>query len=158
YLRQQEWEREPSERWRWRNEIAALEFLSRTGGSEEDTQEDDAFAHRESMTVEDQARLAELLARHGKTEHAHALLTLVWAQVRLDGREAALKDSTWDGWPYFRSTTRPLARVLHAALIADPTNRLIGPMAEGLIGRHRAMSWWNTQDYAFAVWALAAFV
>jgi hypothetical protein len=40
----------------------------------------------------------------------------------------------------------------------DPTSPLNGPLSETLIQHARAVPWWNTQDYAFTVWALDPFM
>jgi uncharacterized protein YfaS (alpha-2-macroglobulin family) len=54
---------------------------------------------------------------------------------------------------------RPIGRLLTATLAVDSANALIGPLVETLVqqGRAGVLEWWNTQDYASVVTALAAF-
>src|SRR5262249_1807624 len=54
---------------------------------------------------------------------------------------------------------RPFSRILTATLAVDPTNALVGPLVESLVqpARNLRVWMWNSQDYASAVSALAAF-
>jgi uncharacterized protein YfaS (alpha-2-macroglobulin family) len=58
---------------------------------------------------------------------------------------------------YFESTVRPSARLLMATLAVAPTHPLVGPLVETVIQQGKATNRWNTQDWAMAVEALAAF-
>jgi hypothetical protein len=60
---------------------------------------------------------------------------------------------------YFASRVREEARLLTATMAIEPAHPLVGPLVETLVAQGRAgQGWmWNTQDYAFAVTALAAF-
>jgi uncharacterized protein YfaS (alpha-2-macroglobulin family) len=143
-------------RWRWREEVAALDFLSAFGSPDRD-REMAAWQARTEMTLEDRARLAEVLLHHADTADGRVLMDEIWASVRVEGRRAVIEDSMASGWGYFPSHVRLVARILHATLAADASNPLIGPLSEALIQHARAGNWWNTQDYAFAVWGLAGF-
>jgi len=148
-------QRDTVPRWRWREEIAALEFLAAVGDAQPE-REKAVLAARSQLAIEDRARLAELIRRR-RPDEALSLMRDVWNGVRVEGRRAVLDDPTGRGWAYFPSTMRPVAQVLHATMTIAPTNPLIGPLSESLIQHARAVPWWNTQDYAFTVWALSAF-
>jgi hypothetical protein len=61
-------------------------------------------------------------------------------------------------YSYFWSQVRPAARLLTATLAVDPGQPLVGPLVETVAQRGRAQSWWwDTQDYASAVEALARY-
>jgi hypothetical protein len=76
----------------------------------------------------------------------------------MEGRHVVLPEAAHQAH-YFRSDTRPAARLLTATLAVRPEHPGVGPLAETLIERGRATnSWiWNTQDYGWAVLALAEF-
>ena len=122
--------RESEARWRWRDEIAALEFLA-AAGSPQSEREDSAIAAQAQITLEDRARLAELV----KGRRPDALLSLmrdIWKHVRVEGRRAVVDDTTEQGWAYFPSLMCLTARVLHATMAIAPTSPLNGPLSETL--------------------------
>ncbi|MCE9602863.1 MAG: hypothetical protein K8S21_11720 [Gemmatimonadetes bacterium] len=136
------------------DQVAAADVLSRLGAADRPA-ENELLRNAPQMLREDRIRLAELLARRGATDDAKRLLTPVWAQVRMDGRSAALPADTTH-W-YFNSTTRETARLLTATLAADPGHALVGPLVEWLSVSRADRYWSNTQDLAAAVRAIAMY-
>jgi hypothetical protein len=111
------------------------------------------------MSFEDRLLLAGIMARRGDKDEARNLLAPAWALVKVEGRRATLPDSVRPYF-YFESNIRPMSRLLIATIAVDPVSPLIGPMVETLaqFGRVASARWyWNTQDLAAAVSALAAF-
>jgi uncharacterized protein YfaS (alpha-2-macroglobulin family) len=141
---------------RLRERVAAVDFLSRLRRPEV-ASENELLRSAAMLTIEDRARLAEVLARRAQLPAARRLMAATWAQVRVEGSRAVVTDTLTSPF-YFESTMRPIARILTATLAVDPDHALIGPLAETLAqqGRAEAKTWWNTQDYASAVSALAA--
>ena len=135
--------------------IAAVDFLSRRGRPNV-AAENELLRVAAMLDVESRLRLAEVLARRREMAPARALVAPVWSRVHMEGRRATLPDSLGGDF-YFTSRIRPMARLLTATLAVDPQNALIGPLAETLVQRgvRGPVSYWNTQDYAFAVAALA---
>jgi uncharacterized protein YfaS (alpha-2-macroglobulin family) len=143
---------------RLRDWVAAVDFLSRLKRPAIAT-ENELLRRASLLALEDRARLAEVFARRGQIPQATLLMAPTWAQVRVEGRRAVLPDSLGRHF-YFASTMRPLARVLTATLAIQPDHALVGPLVESLAqqGRAESASWiWNTQDYASAITALAAY-
>ncbi|HKG90977.1 MAG TPA: MG2 domain-containing protein [Gemmatimonadaceae bacterium] len=139
--------------------VAAIDFLTRVGAA------DSLVANEltrlrgsaERLRWEDRVRLAELLARTRLGEEARALLEPAWRAVAVEGRRAVLRDTTVADAVWFRSTVRPLARLLTATLALDSTHALVAPLAEAVVHQARpGRWWWNTQDLGSAVGALAA--
>ncbi|HKS07274.1 MAG TPA: MG2 domain-containing protein [Gemmatimonadaceae bacterium] len=142
---------------RLRERVAAADFLSRMGRASVPA-ENELLRFAGLMTLEDRARLAEVLARRGQTADARRLMESAWSQIRVEGNRAIVPDSLNQMF-YFYSAIRPVARVMLATLAIDPGHELVGPMAETLAQQGRAASrgWiWNTQDYASAAVALSA--
>ncbi len=139
-----------------RERVAAVDFLSRYGRPDV-AAENELLRTAAQLTVEDRARLAEVLVRRRQVTAARRLMEPTWALIRVEGRRAVLSDSLRPHF-YFESRMRPLARVLTATLAIDPQHALVGPIAETLAQQNRARrDWqWNTQDYASTVTALAA--
>jgi uncharacterized protein YfaS (alpha-2-macroglobulin family) len=138
--------------------VAAADYLSRLGEPDLPV-ENDLLRSVPQMAWEDRIRVAEVVARRGNggTRAARRVLEQVWSGIRVEGRRAILPDSARGDW-YFPSTTRPAARLLTATLAVDSSHALVAPLVETLIGQMRAGRWWwNTQDWAGAVRALAAF-
>ena len=142
---------------RLREQVAAVDFLSRLGRPRV-ASENELLRGAAQLTIEDRARLAEVLARRGQTAPARRLMESVWALVRVEGQRAVLAARDSSSF-YFASSMRPVARILTATLAVEPGHALVGPLVETLAqqGRTGARIWWNTQDYASAVWALAAY-
>ena len=142
---------------RLRDQVASADFLSRFGRPDVPA-ENELLRTAAMLTLEDRARLAEVLARRRQITAARQLMTPTWAMIQVEGRRAVIPDSV--GTPfYFESRVRPVARILLATLAVDPENPLVGPLVETLVQQSRAShrEWmWNTQDYASAVAALAA--
>ena len=142
---------------RLRERVAAVDFLSRLRRPEV-ASENELVRSAAILTLEDRARLAEVLAGRAQMTAARRLMSATWAQVRIEGTRAVVPDSAIEQF-YFESTMRPVARILMATLAIDPEHALVGPLAETLAqqGRAPGARWmWNTQDYASAVTALAA--
>ena len=142
---------------RLRERVAGVDFLSRLRRPEV-ASENELLRSAALLTLEDRARLAEVLARRGQMAPARRLMASTWSQVRVEGSRATVPDSTITDF-YFESAIRPIARILLATLAVEPEHALVGPLAETLTqqGRAAGRSWmWNTQDYASAVSALAA--
>ena len=143
---------------RLRDQVAAADFLSRYGRPHV-AAENELLRNAAQLALEDRARLAEVLVRRGQVAAARQLMSSIWSVVTVEGRRAVLPDTARPDF-YFNSVTRPLARVLTATLAVDPQHALVGPLVESLAqqGRAERATWlWNTQDYASAVQALAAF-
>ena len=142
---------------RLRERVAAVDFLSRLRRPEV-ASENELLRSASLLTLEDRARLAEVLARRAQMAAARRLMESTWSQVRVEGSRASLPDSAIVHF-YFESEIRPIARILLATLAVEPEHALVGPLAETIAqqGRAAGRSWmWNTQDYASAVTALAA--
>ncbi|MEP6990602.1 MAG: hypothetical protein ABJA80_06680, partial [bacterium] len=142
---------------RLREQVASVDFLSRYGRPDV-AAENELLRSAALLTIEDRSRLAEVLQRRKQTAAARRLMEPTWALIKVEGRRAVLPDSSPAPF-YFESRVRPMARVLLATLAIEPGHPLVGPLAEGLVDQTRAGSrgwYWNTQDYASAVSALAA--
>ena len=140
---------------RLRDQVAAVDFLSRMGRPEV-AAENELLRSAAQLTLEDRARLAEVLARRRQADAARRLMEPTWALLRVEGTRAVLPDTTRAPF-YFSSAIRPYARILAATLAVDPEHALVGPLVETLAQQGRAdrTGWmWNTQDYASAVAAL----
>jgi hypothetical protein len=137
--------------------VAAVAFLSRYGRPDAAT-ENTLLQQASRLRWEDRLALAEMLERRGEHASALSLVDRAWEGVRTEGRHAVLPEAAHQAH-YFRSDTRPAARLLTATLAVRPDHPGVGPLAETLIERGRATnSWiWNTQDYGWAVLALAEF-
>ncbi|NUQ20561.1 MAG: hypothetical protein HOQ09_06330, partial [Gemmatimonadaceae bacterium] len=136
--------------------VAAADFLSRMKKPDVAV-ENQLIAQAAQLRWEDRARLAEIVARRGATRTGAELLSSEWSVVQIEGRRAVLPDAARDTMFYFESTVRPAARLLLATLAVAPTHPLVGPLVENVVQQGRATRWWNTQDWAMAVEALAAF-
>ncbi|HEX8848866.1 MAG TPA: alpha-2-macroglobulin family protein [Gemmatimonadaceae bacterium] len=136
--------------------VAAVDFLSRVKRPNVAV-ENQLVGLAAQLRWEDRARLAEVLARRGDARGGAQLLASEWAVVQIEGRRAVLPDASRDSLFYFRSTVRPAARLLLATLAVAPDHPLVGPLVENVVQQGRATRWWNTQDWAMAVEALAAF-
>jgi hypothetical protein len=135
--------------------VAAADFLSRYG-TPDIAVENDLYRGAPQMTWESRLRLAEVVARRD-LRTARALVAPAWQGVRVEGRRAVLPADVDRFDFYFASSARPAARLLTATLAVDSTHALVAPLVETLIGAIRASRyWWNTQDWAGAVGALAA--
>ena len=159
-LRQIPTEKGPLSSWydrgatRLADQVAAAEILSRLGAADR-PMENELLRNAPLMLREDRIRLAEMFARRGATADARRLLTPIWAQVRTDGRQAALPADT-TRW-YFHSDTRETARLLTATLATDAGHVLVGPLVERLAVLRPGPYGSNTQDLAFAVRAIAMY-
>ena len=141
-----------------RDQVAAVDFLSRMKRPAVPA-ENELFRNAAMLSVEDRARLAEILARRGQAPLATALMASVWPRVRVEGRTAVIPDSLTPRF-YFESPIRPLALILAATLVVQPDHPLVGPLVESLVqqGRAAQATWvWNTQDYASAIAVLARY-
>ena len=139
-----------------RDQLAAVDFLSRFGRADV-ASENDLLRNAAQLSVEDRARLAEVLARRRQMEAARRLMEATWAVVKVEGRRAVIPDSTILPF-YFYSSVRPYAQILMGTLAVDPNHPLIGPLAEAVVAQGRADgNWfWTTQDLGAGAAALAA--
>jgi uncharacterized protein YfaS (alpha-2-macroglobulin family) len=140
---------------RLRDQVAAVDFLSRFGRPDV-AAENELLRTASLLTLEDRARLAEVLVRRKQVAAARSLMAPTWNVVKVEGRRATIPDSAHVAF-YFESEIRPIARLLTATLAVDPSHALIGPLVETLVLQARAQRDWNTQDYGSAILALAAF-
>jgi len=140
---------------RLRDQVAAVDFLSRIGRPDL-AAENELLTTASLLTLEDRARLAEVLSRRKQMAAARRLMTPMWNVVKVEGRRASIPDSAHVAF-YFQSEIRPIARVLTATIAVDPNHALIGPLVETLVLQARAQGYWNTQDYGSAISALAAY-
>ena len=139
--------------------VAAADYLSRMGLPDLAV-ENDLLQRARQLAWEDRLLLAEMLGRRRELTGARALLAPAWAQVTVEGRRAVLPADASAKYFYFWSSIRPAARLLTATLTVDPQNPLVGPLVEAVAQRGRARDydwWWDTQDYAAAVEALARY-
>ena len=148
------WSERPE--FRRREQLAAADFLSRYGRPDI-AAENDLLSAAAQLTMEDRARLAEVLSRRKQVVAARKLMDAMWATMHVEGTHIVLSDTTRRAF-YFDSRMRPLARVLTATLAVQPDHPFVGPIAETLVQLSRAnREWqWNSQDYAFAASALSA--
>lgn len=138
--------------------VAAADLLSRLGQPDLPA-EHDLLRTAPQMAWEDRVRLAGVLARRGDGagRAARQILEPIWSGVRVEGRRAVVTDSARRAF-YFPSPVRPTARLLAATAAVDSTHPLIAPLIETLLGQLRVDRWGgNTQDWASALTALAAF-
>jgi len=137
------------------DQVAAVDFLRRFGRPEV-AAENELVRTAGLLTLEDRARLAEVLARRGELATARTLMEPTWAVIRVEGRRAVIPDSAHAAF-YFASDIRPIGRLLTATLAVDPQHALIGPLVETLVLEAQTGQAWNTQDYGSAITALAMF-
>jgi hypothetical protein len=139
------------------DQVAAADYLSRLG-KPEIAAENELLRNAAQLAWEDRARLAEVLARRKAYKAARSLLSPAWKAVTIEGRRAVVPEAALPIYHYFYSRVRPAARLLTATLAVDSSNVLIGPLVETLVqqGRAGVVNYWNTQDYAAMVSALAA--
>jgi uncharacterized protein YfaS (alpha-2-macroglobulin family) len=139
--------------------VAAADLLSRAGYPDIAV-ENDLLQRAPQLSWEDRFLLAEMLARRRELTAARALLIPAWSQLKVEGRRAVLPSDASAKYFYFWSTIRPAARLLTATLAVDPQSPFVGPLVETVAQRGRAEGfdwWWDTQDYASAVEALARY-
>lgn len=139
---------------RWSERVAAADFLSRIGRANVAV-ENTLLQQAAQLRWEDRAQLVQLLARRGAWEAAAQLLAALWNTVAVEGRRATLPPDARQAH-YFESQARPAAMLLDATLALQPDHAGIGPLIETLVTQTRARPW-NTQDYGWAVLALARF-
>jgi hypothetical protein len=140
------------------DQVAAADYLSRLGKPHV-AAENDLLRSAAQLTWEDRARLAEVLTRRKAVRAARGLLEPAWAAIKVEGRRASVPEAARNYRHYFYSRLRPVGRILTATLAVDSSHALLGPLVETLVqqGRAGVLEWWNTQDYAAVVGALATF-
>jgi uncharacterized protein YfaS (alpha-2-macroglobulin family) len=140
------------------DKVAAVDYLSRLGQAHV-AAENELLRNAAQLAWEDRVRLAEVLARRKAFRAASGLLQPVWNAVKIEGRRATVPRAAYAYDHYFTSRVRPVSRLLTATLAVDSASPLLGPLMETLVQQSRAgaLSPWNTQDYAAAVSAMAAF-
>src|SRR5262249_23257781 len=74
------------------DQVAAVDFLSRLG-TPDIAAENELVRTAAMLTLEDRARLAEVLARRKQLAVARQLMTPTWALVQVEGRRAVFPDS-----------------------------------------------------------------
>ena len=138
------------------DQVAAVDALSRLGAPDIGA-ENELLRTTAQMAREDRIRLADVLHRRGAVAAARELLGGVWSEVRVEGRRAVLAPVQSE--MYFHSELREDARLLMATLAIAPDHPLVGPLVETVVqrGRSQGRLFWNTQDFAFVVQALAEF-
>ena len=147
------WSQRPE--FRRREQLAAADFLSRYGRPDI-ASENSLLSAAAQLTLEDRARLAEVLARRKQMVPAKRIMDAMWATMHVEGTHIVLNDTVHRAF-YFDSRIRPLSRVLTATLAVQPDHPFVGPIAETLVQLTRTnREWeWNSQDYAFAASALS---
>ena len=150
-------------RWRLQNllgiKVVVLRFL-REAGAARPSAETSLLANANSMAWEDRLLLADLLWDHAThSARAREMLQHAWSSVQVIGKRIEMADSLRGAAP-FPSHIRPAARLLSIARRRDPSNAMLGALAETLIQQgHAEKSYaWNTQDYGEAMEALASLV
>lgn len=137
--------------------VAATEFL-RAVGEPEIAAENTLLRALPQMAWEDRVRFAALLSERGDAEAATRVLQAAWNDVRIEGNRATLPGAAHSDF-YFTSRMRPMANLLIATMRVQPDRADIGSLVNALVDRtrDRASGYWNTQDYAAMVLALAEF-
>ena len=140
------------------DQVAAVDYLSRLGKPHV-AAENELLRNAAQLAWEDRVRLAEVLARRKAVRAARSLLEPAWKSVKVEGRRAVMPEVALRDVHYFVSRSRPYGRLLQATLAVDSASALVGPLVETLVqqGRAGTLDYWNTQDYASIVSALAAF-
>lgn len=137
------------------NRLAAAAYLRRVGAAR--AIEEAELLQREALLAwEDRVLLASILHSAGRTGEASASLERAWQGVGMVGTRADLPDSIM-GRGLFRSRVRPAARLIEATVAIDPSHPRLGALMERLVRRTSAVGMWNTQDYATAAEAVAAY-
>lgn len=138
--------------------LAVAEFLSRARRRDR-ALENDLARQAALLSPESRLTLSIVLARGADLAGARRLLEPIWRAVSIEGRTASVPDSLTSGH-YFRSALRPAALLLEATLAVDPAHPLVAPLFETVVTRGRTQRswWWNTQDYAWAVRAVSAWL
>lgn len=138
------------------DQVAAADYLSRLGKPHV-AAENELLRNAAQLAWEDRARLAEVLVRRKALRAARELLAPAWAATKVEGRRATVPETAFRYRHYFGSRVRPIGRLLLATLAVDSAHALIGPLVETLVqqGRAGVLDYWNTQDYATVVTALA---
>jgi uncharacterized protein YfaS (alpha-2-macroglobulin family) len=137
--------------------LAAAAYLRRVGQPRD--AEERALLERESLLAwEDRVLLARLIHDGGNVTEARRLLQRAWLGLGSAGLRVDLPDSI-AGRGLFRSRIRPAARLVEATVAIEPAHPRLGALMERLVSRTAANRWliWNTQDYASAASAVAAF-
>lgn len=137
--------------------LAAASYVRRAGQPRE--AEEHTLLERASLLAwEDRVLLAQLLHQGNRLREARILLERAWLTVGSSGLRVDPPDSVAGGG-LFRSRVRPVARLVEATVAIDPSHPRLGALMERLISRTAVASryWWNTQDYASAASAVAAF-
>jgi uncharacterized protein YfaS (alpha-2-macroglobulin family) len=150
---------------RWREDplvdladrVAAAEFL-RAAGHPDVATENTLLRLAAQLAWEDRVKLAVMLEDRGERVESRRLLDAAWSDVRIEGSRAVLPGAVNREF-YFHSRTRPMANLLTATMHVNPEHTGVGPLVNALIdrGRSQPYTFWNTQDYAFTILALAAF-
>ena len=135
--------------------LAAADFLSRYGRPDI-AAENLLLANAAGLRWEDRLVLAEMLARRGDMRIAAQMVDAAWRDVQVEGRVALLPREAY-AQHYFHSRVRPAARLLSATMSVQPDHPEVGALVEALVSHGRAAQTerWNTQDYGWAVLALA---
>ena len=109
------------------------------------------------MHWEDHAWLAELLARTGRRAASVASIEELWRNVPAAGAAVDVPQTT--SWEY-PSRARAAARLLQATVTAVPGHPGIERLAERVMmqGQARGAPQWNTQDYGWAIPAIAQWI
>lgn len=137
--------------------LAAASYLRRVGQPRD--AEVRALLERETLLAwEDRVLLAHVLHDAGDVTEAARLLQQVWRAVGAAGLRVDLPDSI-AGRGLFHSRVRPAARLVEATVAINPSHPRLGALMERIVSRSASNRWfmWNTQDYASAASAVAAF-
>lgn len=137
--------------------LAAVSYLRHVGQPRH--QEERALLEREALLAwEDRVLLAHLIHDAGDATAATRLLQRAWRAVGSAGLRVDLPDSI-AGRGLFHSRVRPAARLVEATVAINPSHPRLGALMERMVSRSAANRWfmWNTQDYASAASAVAAF-
>ena len=141
--------------WSLSDDLATLHFLRRAGAPNP-AREASLVRQAAAMTWEDRVWLVELLSRRPDKTLARQHLARVWRDVETAGVRADIPDSLLVtlGFP---SHVRPVARLLLTSLALEPNHPQLPALIERIVQQGRAQqSWrWNTQDVAWASYALA---
>ena len=135
--------------------LAAAVYFRRIGQAR--PAEERSLVQRESLLAwEDRVLLARLLSDAGNVVDARQLLERAWRAVSPAGLRVDLPDSV-AGRGLFPSRVRPVARLVEATVLINPSEPRLGALMERLVSRASSRAPWNTQDYAAAASAVAQF-
>ncbi|MBM4342859.1 MAG: Ig-like domain-containing protein [Deltaproteobacteria bacterium] len=133
--------------------VATLAALGQPAPGELDA----LFARREKLSIDAQLFVAEAAAMQGgaAVDKARAIVEAVTRSAHLDAATAHIEASEARGWG---SVVRSNALLLHVLIKAVPDHALLPRLARWLLEKRRDDRWGTTQDNAWALRGLGAWM